>query len=231
MEQQAEANGIGEQDSTSPPNSASPPGHSPVAGNSTPVHTLPVRPAPGNMSRWDFMRSVDHGAPDKSETQEAGYHPQNPEERPVPRFPPRSTSGPSGSHNYDGNRAAYDGSRVFYAAILPPVPMIEDIGNHAEYVAWLDKLQSTLRYHQLHYVVAERANRPHQAVPARRWDQDRLRAALIIKGAMGYRAFEAVSKHGWEDTEDPTGTLAKIKVAHRAMCSCSLPQTVTLLDF
>lgn len=72
--------------------------------------------------------------------------------------------------NYDGNRAGPDGSRVFYSAILPTVPTLRDIANHAEYIAWLDMLRSVLKYHQLAAVIAPDANRPHGYKDGRRWD-------------------------------------------------------------
>ncbi|SPN99728.1 uncharacterized protein DNG_02579 [Cephalotrichum gorgonifer] len=169
-------------------------------------------PPAGHASSWNngWSAGGDTHPPD------ARAHPSD---RPAPRF------------NYDGNRTALDGSRVFYAAIIPPIPVLSDISNHAEYVAWLDKLKSTLKYHQLDGIIAKDANRPSNHVAAKRWDQDKLRAAIIIKGGLGFEAFEHVMAFGWEDREDPTGTIDAIKNTHDSMCSCSLANSMTLLDF
>lgn len=133
--------------------------------------------------------------------------------------------------NYDGNRAGPDGSRVFYSAILPTVPTLRDIANHAEYTAWFDMLRSILKYHQLAAVIAPDANRPHGYKDGRRWDQDRLRAAIIIKGALSFEVFERVRRNGWRDTENPTETIEKVKETHGAVCPCGHSQGMTLLDF
>ncbi|KAL2108881.1 hypothetical protein VUR80DRAFT_3228 [Thermomyces stellatus] len=132
--------------------------------------------------------------------------------------------------NYDGNRAGLDGSRVFYSAILPTVPTLRDIGNHAEYTAWFDMLRSILKYHQLTTVITRDANRPHGYREGRRWDQDRLRAAIIIKGALSFEVFERVKRNGWKDTEDPAETVEKIRETHGAVCPCGHSQGMTLLD-
>src|SRR5699024_9814521 len=126
--------------------------------------------------------------------------------------------------NYDGNRAAADGSRIFYSTILPTVPTLFDIVSHAEYTAWFDMLRSILKYHQLTPVVTADANRPHGHTAARRWDQDRLRAAIIIKGALSFDVFERVRKKGWRDTEDPTGAIEKVQETHGAVCPCGNSQ-------
>lgn len=133
--------------------------------------------------------------------------------------------------NYDGNRAGPDGSRVFYSAILPTVPTLMDIGNHAEYTAWFDMLRSVLKYHQLTSVIASDANRPHSYKDGRRWDQDRLRAAIIIKGALSFEVFERVRRNGWRDTDNPAETIEKIRTTHGAVCPCGHSQGMTLLDF
>lgn len=151
-----------------------------------------------------------------------GGNPGVPDRKPISRTNP---------DNYDGNRAAADGSRVFYSAILPTVPTLLDIANHAEYTAWFDMLKSVLKYHQLTPVVAADANRPHVPTAARRWDQDRLRAAIIIKGALSFDVFERVRQNGWRDTEDPTGTIEKVRETHAAVCPCGNSQGMTLLDF
>ena len=132
--------------------------------------------------------------------------------------------------NYDGNRAGSDGSRVFYSAILPTVPTLQDISNHAEYSAWFDMLRSILKYHQLSSIIGDDTNRPHGYKDARRWDQDRLRAAIIIKGALSYKAFDRVRKTGWRDTDNPTETLKRIKETHGSVCNCGHSQGLTLLD-
>ena len=156
-------------------------------------------------------------------TSAQGGNPGVPDRKPVSRTNP---------DNYDGNRAAADGSRVFYSAILPTVPTLLDIANHAEYTAWFDMLKSVLKYHQLTpVVVAADANRPHGYTAARRWDQDRLRAAIIIKGALSFDVFEKVRQNGWRDTEDPTRTIEKVRDTHGAVCPCGNFQGITLLDF
>lgn len=148
-----------------------------------------------------------------------------------PGVPDRKATSRANPDNYDGNRAAADGSRVFYSAILPTVPTLLDIANHAEYTAWFDMLKSVLKYHQLTPVVADDANRPHGPTAAKRWDQDRLRAAIIIKGALSFDVFERVRQNGWRDTEDPTGTIKKVRETHGAVCPCGNSQGMTLLDF
>lgn len=175
----------------------------PIDQNPTPVHPLWVH------------TGVNY-------TSAQGGNPGVPDRKPVSRVNP---------DNYDGNRAAADGSRVFYSAILPTVPTLLDIANHAEYTAWFDMLKSVLKYHQLTPVVAADANRPHGPTAARRWDQDRLRAAIIIKGALSFDVFERVRQNGWKDTEDPTGTIEKVRETHGAACPCGNSQGMTLLDF
>ena len=155
-------------------------------------------------------------------TSTQGGNPGIPDRKPVSRTNPG---------NYDGNRAAADGSRVFYSAILPTVPTLQDIANHAEYTAWIDMLKSILKYHQLTPVVTSDANRPHGYTAARRWDQDRLRAAIIIKGALSLDVFEKVRQNGWTNTEDPTGTIEKVRETHGAVCPCGNSHGITLLDF